>query len=46
VTNGQSQWINRPPLHNARAGLASATVAGYILAIGGFRPNAADFRCF
>ncbi len=43
MTNGQGQWINRPPLHHARAGLASATVAGSILAIGGFRPGEGTF---
>ena len=39
VTNGPSQWTTRPPLHHARVGLASATVKGQILAIGGFDPN-------
>ncbi len=36
MTNGTSQWTNRPGLHHARAGLADATVGGDILAIGGF----------
>jgi hypothetical protein len=39
VTNGPSQWTTRPPLHHARVGLASATVQGQVLAIGGFDLN-------
>lgn len=40
MTNGPSRWIGRPPLNHPRAGLAGATVAGEILAIGGFQPGA------
>ena len=36
------RWTGRPPLDHARAGLAGATAAGEILAIGGFRPDAAE----
>jgi N-acetylneuraminic acid mutarotase len=43
VTNGPSQWTTRPPLHHARAGLAGATVAGDILAIGGFAFGLGNF---
>ena len=41
MTNVPSRWTGRPPLDHPRAGLAGATVAGEILAIGGFRPGAA-----
>jgi N-acetylneuraminic acid mutarotase len=37
---GVQQWVRRPSLSRARAGLAGATVAGEILAIGGFEPSA------
>jgi N-acetylneuraminic acid mutarotase len=33
-----AEWIQRPPLSHARAGLDGATVDGRILAIGGFDP--------
>jgi N-acetylneuraminic acid mutarotase len=35
-----SDWTNRPSLSRARAGLAGATVAGEMSAIGGFDPSA------
>lgn len=43
MTNGPSQWVNRPGLHHARIGLAGATVDGDILAIGGFFPEVGTF---